>query len=46
MTDATVECPLPLVNTVGFLKSGEPYVEAHHAMPVSTKEVGRFPHPT
>jgi predicted HNH restriction endonuclease len=28
-------------NPVGFLKrSGEPYIEAHHVMPVSTKEVG------
>jgi HNH endonuclease len=28
-------------NPVGFLKeNGEPYVEAHHVMPVSTKEVG------
>ncbi len=29
------------LDPVGFLKkSGEPYVEAHHVMPVSTKEVG------
>jgi hypothetical protein len=28
-------------NPIGFLmKSGEPYVEAHHVMPVSTKQVG------
>jgi predicted RNA-binding protein with PUA-like domain len=28
-------------NPIGFLKkNGEPYVEAHHVMPVSTKEVG------
>ena len=28
-------------NPVGFLKkSGEPYVEAHHVMPVSKREVG------
>ncbi|WP_050991072.1 EVE domain-containing protein [Bradyrhizobium genomosp. I (2014)] len=28
-------------NPIGFLKkNGEPYIEAHHVMPVSTKEVG------
>jgi hypothetical protein len=28
-------------NPVGFLKkNGEPYVEAHHVMPVSKREVG------
>ena len=29
------------INPLGFLKmNGEPYVQAHHVMPVSTKEVG------
>jgi predicted HNH restriction endonuclease len=28
-------------NPIGFIKkNGEPYIEAHHVMPVSTKEVG------
>ena len=28
-------------NPIGFLKkNGEPYVEAHHVMPVSTQEIG------
>lgn len=34
-------CAVLGMNSVGFLKSnGDPYVEAHHVMPVSRKEIG------
>jgi predicted HNH restriction endonuclease len=34
-------CEAVGTNPIGFLKmNGEPYIEAHHVMPVSTKEVG------